>query len=240
MQLYISSIYTCKYRINFADVIIFEKHHNCLSSVFPSNLQLCHYTAKIPDDSLMAQWNPPPPSSPHNTPPPLSAEDPSDGNAGDSVGDTVFSKSWVLSLLVMVVRSVQGEETIANDSKMEDVSNGEQIEGGVSLESGEGSMASDSSSYCDTAKEETRRKSSDSSVQRKEGEEEEEEEEEAISEDLENDLCRLWDVSVNHVCCVTHQVMIYVETHVWLTSSSNSRPYQSIPTLVASMQHGRT
>jgi len=178
----------------------------------------------------MAQWNPPPPSSPHSTPPPLSAEDPSDGNAGDSVGDTVFSKSWVLTLLVMVVRSVQGEETIANDSKMEDVSNGEQIEGGVSLESGKGSMASESGSYCDTLEEETRRKSSDSSAQRKEGEEEEDEEEEkeedeeAISEDLENDLCRLWDVSVNHVCCVTHQVMMYAEAHTWLTSTPNSRP----------------
>ena len=133
----------------------------------------------------------------------------------------MFSKSWVLSLLVMVVRSVQGEETIANDSKMEDVSNGEQIEGGVSLESGKGSMASESGSYCDTVKEETRRKSSDSSAQRKE--ENEEEEEDAISEDLENDLCRLWDVSVNHVCCVTHLVMMYAEAHTWLTSTSNSR-----------------
>ena len=36
--------------------------------------------------------------------------------------------------------------------------------------------------------------------EKEEKEEEETEEEEEISEDLENDLCRLWDVSVNHVC----------------------------------------
>ena len=165
----------------------------------------------------MAQWNPPPPTSPHCTLPP-SAEDPLDDHTGDNVGDTVFSRSWVLSLLVMVVRSVQGDEMITNDPAMEGVSKGAQ-RGDDSMNSGKGTMATESeqtsSSYCETVKEPVRSKTSGNILQeREEGEEEgeekeEEEEEEAISEDLENDLCRLWDVSVNHVCCVQSPVYVY-------------------------------
>ena len=54
----------------------------------------------------MAQWNPPPPDSP-----PHEKDHPQSGTAdyNDTIGDTVFSKAWVLSLLVKAVAAV-GEE----------------------------------------------------------------------------------------------------------------------------------
>ena len=54
----------------------------------------------------MAQWNPPPPDSP-----PHEKDHPQSGTAdyNDTIGNTVFSKAWVLSLLVKAVAAV-GEE----------------------------------------------------------------------------------------------------------------------------------
>ena len=52
---------------------------------------------------MAAQWNPPPPdpgSSLARAPQEVAAED-------DSIGDTVFSKAWVLSVLVKAVERVQ-------------------------------------------------------------------------------------------------------------------------------------
>ena len=52
----------------------------------------------------MAQWNPSPPDPPTNTAPEL--DDPQ-LSYDDTIGDTVFSKAWVLSLLVRAVAAVQ-------------------------------------------------------------------------------------------------------------------------------------
>ena len=159
----------------------------------------------------MAQWNPSPPSSP----PPFQdlAEDssPEQPHTKDNIGDTVFSKSWVLSLLVMVVKAVQREEVFTRDSKREDASP-EKLKGGESecLRSSKDTddvMNAEDGGTCsyfvkgDSSNVQLR-KEEEEEEKREVGQEEEEEEEEEIreiSEDLENDLCRLWDVSVNHV-----------------------------------------
>ena len=155
----------------------------------------------------MAQWNPPPPSTP---PQDLSeGYSPEQLNTKDNIGDTVFSKSWVLSLLVMVVKAVQRDEVLTHDSRLEDASH-EKLRGYESaclrssnntddVMNGEGdgtcnySVKGDSSNIL-------LRKEEKEEEQRVEEQGKEEEEEGEISEDLENDLCRLWDVSVNHVC----------------------------------------
>ena len=154
----------------------------------------------------MAQWNPPPPSTP---PQDLSeGYSPEQPNTKDNIGDTVFSKSWVLSLLVMVVKAVQRDEVLTHDSRLEDASH-EKLRGDESVclrssndvKNGEGDgtcnypVKGDSSDILLRKEEEKEEERVE-----EQGKEKEEEEEEEISEDLENDLCRLWDVSVNHVC----------------------------------------
>lgn len=156
----------------------------------------------------MAQWNPSPPSSP----PPFQdlAEDSSSEqpHTKDNIGDTVFSKSWVLSLLVMIVKAVQREEVFTRDSKREDASP-EKLKGGESecLRSSKDTddvMNAEDGGTCsyfvkgDSSNVQLR-KEEEEEEKREVGQEEEEEEKREISEDLENDLCRLWDVSVNHV-----------------------------------------
>ena len=159
----------------------------------------------------MAQWNPSPPSSP----PPFQdlAEDssPEHPHTKDNIGDTVFSRSWVLSLLVMIVKAVQREEVFTQDSKREDASP-EKLKGGESecLRSSKDTddvMNAEDGGTCSyfvkgDSSDIRLRKEEEEEEEREVGQEEEEEEEEEkreISEDLENDLCRLWDVSVNHV-----------------------------------------
>ena len=152
----------------------------------------------------MAQWNPPPPSTP---PQDLSeGYSPEQLNAKDNIGDTVFSKSWVLSLLVMVVKAVQRDEILTHDSRLEDASH-EKLRGDepACLRSSNDVMNGEEDGTCNYS---VKGDSSDILLRKEEEKEEErveeqgkeEEEEEEISEDLENDLCRLWDVSVNHVC----------------------------------------
>lgn len=62
---------------------------------------------------MTANWNPSPPDSPSRTsdsvPSPSATAD-----YNDTIGDTVFSKSWVLSLLVQAVATVQ-ENTPGNE-----------------------------------------------------------------------------------------------------------------------------
>ena len=119
----------------------------------------------------------------------------------------MFSKSWVLSLLVMVVKAVQRDEVLTHDSRQEDTSH-EKLRGDESacLRSSNNVMNGEEDETCNYP---VKGDSSDILLRKEEEKEEErveeqgkeeEEEEEEISEDLENDLCRLWDVSVNHVC----------------------------------------
>ena len=160
----------------------------------------------------MAQWNPPPPSSPpQDLSEGYSSEQP---HTKDNIGDTVFSKSWVLSLLVMVVKAVQRDEVLTHDSKLEDTShkklrgdesaclrsskNTDDVMDGEEDRTCNYSVKGDSSDILLRKEEEEEEKVGEQ--EKEEKEEEETEEEEEISEDLENDLCRLWDVSVNHVC----------------------------------------
>ena len=152
----------------------------------------------------MAQWNPPPPSSPPPFQDLSEGYSPEQPHTKDNIGDTVFSKSWVLSLLVMVVKAVQKDEVLTHDSKLEDASHkklrGDESECLRSSKNTDDVMNAEDDGTCVKGDILLRKEEEEEKVEEQEKEEEETEEEEEINEDLENDLCRLWDVSVNHVC----------------------------------------
>eukprot|EP00731_Ephydatia_muelleri_P007113 Em0003g1361a len=129
----------------------------------------------------MADWNPPPPER-------------DEGSASnvvpdkDRIGDTVFSKAWVLSLLVKAVKAV-------------DSSTSEPERESAYGSSGEGGKPGGKEEVV-KGEETGVRGEAGSAAGRKEGEEREGHctlatEVKELSEDIENDLCQLWDVSMN-------------------------------------------
>ena len=128
----------------------------------------------------MALWNPPPPLSPGD---PL-GEGQEEEEAlrepnNDAIGDSVFSKAWVLSLLVKAVSLVEVEE------EEEEEEEGER-------------RRKKNKDGTDTAK---RQDSSDRRGAKKKAQDklEKEEADLELDEEIENDLCQLWDASVNEV-----------------------------------------
>lgn len=126
----------------------------------------------------MASWNPPPPGDAASD---LETNDdlPLEENS-DAIGETVFSKSWVLSLLVKAV-SIVAEEG-----------------GGSHKLAPSGTFAE----QCKDSPQSGRESTENEGEVKKEDEQDEEKEKDDVmelDEQVENDLCQLWDASMNEV-----------------------------------------
>lgn len=134
----------------------------------------------------MADWNPPPPEQVDDTASNVVPDK-------DRIGDTVFSKAWVLSLLVKAVKAV---DSSTSEPKLPENENtpGLSEEGGKAGGEGEGEkrgiVGEEGSSAEGAARIEGEGQctlaADDKGAQVKE-----------LAEDIENDLCQLWDVSMN-------------------------------------------
>ena len=132
----------------------------------------------------------------------------------DAIGDTVFSKAWVLSLLVRAVKAVQCGEKASGGPGMavRDAEREERKPEGATVV-GNDSEAKGRSHTCEASEEPV---AIDDMEQQRERETEEDEgfgevgaversgatgedDSQEINESLENDLCRLWDASMNPV-----------------------------------------
>ena len=105
-----------------------------------------------------------------------SSADNEHGEDDTSIGDTVFSKSWTLSVLVRAVQTVAGDTLSSGESLKRVEEEEEEEEGGGrgrEVDRGEG-----------RGEREERR---------------EEEDEDSLDKELEEDLCHLWDASMNGV-----------------------------------------
>ena len=128
----------------------------------------------------------------------------------DAIGDTVFSKAWVLSLLVRAVKVVQYGEKASGGPGMavRDAEREERKPEGATVV-GNDSEAKGRSHTCEASEEPV---AIDDMEQQRERETEDEgfgeversgatgeDDSQEINESLENDLCRLWDASMNPV-----------------------------------------
>lgn len=119
------------------------------------------------EDSITCHWNPSPPSSPAHSPSPQ--QDPElQQTPGDKIGSTVFSKAWVLALLVKAVRCVPTEKGSGEEKEY-----GSDLEGESSkvVEVGESSKVTANDGEGDRV----------------------------LDLGLEEELCVLWDASMNTV-----------------------------------------
>ena len=99
---------------------------------------------------------------------------------GDGIGGSVFSKAWVLSVLVRAVEIVTGGEREDRETEGEGGGEGEEGEGGrEGVRQGEGEGEREAGA--------------------RERDTQRDEEQEDLDKPLEDDLCQLWDASMNNV-----------------------------------------
>ena len=105
----------------------------------------------------------------------------------DAIEGTVFSKSWVLSLLVKVINVLEkkGEPHKVNEIDVKEVVKPHQRTSSVHQDTDVITVSSSS----------TKNGSGDATDKNDESGEDK-----AFDEGLENELCRLWDASMNTVC----------------------------------------
>ena len=159
----------------------------------------------------MAQWNPPPPNPLPELSCPQAPEDSTLSFTSDAIGDTVFSKAWVLSLLVKAVEAVHCHEKTSGSPEMI-IRESESKHPGVTVMDDDTQTAGRScvpgsseqpllgGSGGDVEQQQEEKGAGDLEERSREvGEETAEGGSQEISESLENDLCRLWDASMNPV-----------------------------------------
>lgn len=137
-------------------------------------------------DASPSYYRNPSPPSPTSTCSPSGNTEPRDNSSdADRIGDTVFSKTWVLALLVKALEYVSPRKEDNGAEPQEEVSNGAEPQTAASLSEDTGLRDSPA-----PPKEGSKVKN---------GTDDCEERSDIIDPSLEEGLCLLWDASMNNV-----------------------------------------